>query len=123
MNKIYIKRQITLYKLGFPMDKDIQEYVNYFYKIIGDPNELIKEHAKYFKTLSGYVYLKDGDKIIFYYKEYERFYVDRNIWDNLEKELYLNHSEISELLNPILEEIFNYKVNSVHKDFYDGLNY
>ena len=42
MNKQFIKRQITLHKLGLPMDEDIKEYYDCFYQLIGDINELDK---------------------------------------------------------------------------------
>lgn len=114
MNKTYIKRQLTLHKLGFPMNKDIQEYLDYFNKIIGDPTHYKKECGKYLKY-KGYIYSKNDIELLFYEKENEIFDMGyHNIWYKFEEKFELNYEEVSDLLSCLLEEIFKCKVSKIY---------
>lgn len=117
MNKTYIKRQLTLNKLGYSIDKDLQKMIDYFHELIGDPNVLKKEHSKYL-SYEGHMYSKDDTEILFYEEENEIFYVDYdNIWTKFEVKFGLNYQEINDLLTPILGETFNCKVTESLLEF------
>lgn len=64
MNKTYIKRQLTLSKLGFPMDKEVQEYIKCFRKLIGSPSKLTKTYISN-NNQKGYMYKNDTKKLFF----------------------------------------------------------
>lgn len=63
MNKTYIKRQITLNELGFPMNEEVEELLCLFNTLF-IPELLIPEPATFLSN-RGYAYYQNGNIIIF----------------------------------------------------------
>lgn len=111
MTKEYILRELTLYKLGYPIDKDIHNYVELFNKLIGDPKKLKKTHGIWLRE-KVIIYSKN-DIILFFYIENKKQCWMRydGVWDNFRKSNYLiTFQEISEIFSALFENAINYKV-------------
>lgn len=124
MNSTYIKRQLTLNKLGFPISKDVQEYIDLFNELIGDPNELKKEYGILYGKYNGYLYSKNDIKVFFYSEDEKNFFVDYdNVWSNFRIKFRFNFREVSDLFKIILEKLYNYNPtfvtgnNNLTKDY------
>lgn len=120
MNKEYILRELILNELGFPMNKDIQEYLNIFNELIskkGD-SEKIAVESRYNlmdrKIVDGKLYYKDDIKLLFYDETNQEFWVDySHFWEKF-FELYgykTLHVEARHLFSALLENHFKLKVN------------
>lgn len=72
MNRTYIKRQLTLNKLGLSISEDVQDYVDLFNELIGNPNILVKKYGKHLGEY-GYYYSKYDKNIAFHVKERNAF--------------------------------------------------
>lgn len=111
MSKKYIQRELLLKELGYDLNCDVQVYIEYVQSLIGDPNNLTKSKIKILHY-DGYVYLKDGVKILFYNEKNNDFWVDKDyIWDKFTSKFNISENEIvGDLLAVILEHIFEIKV-------------
>lgn len=115
MNKTYIKRQLTLNELGFPLDEYIQKCVDYFNELIGDPNHLTKEYKKrgeLFDLDSGYLYMKDNIKLI-YYNEPDKYFVLN--YNEIVNKMKIKELYNEEIINFLLEKTFNVKTRKYPK--------
>lgn len=115
MNETYIKRQLTLHKLGFPMDKYIQEFFDLFNKLIGDPNELTKVYGKY-SNMIGHIYSKNNTQLLFHCDDNETFFINYyKILLKFERKFGIGYIEMCNILCCILDSTFNYKVSRIWK--------
>lgn len=113
MNRKYIKRQLTLNELGYPMDKDVQEYIDYFYEIIGNPKSLKKEYGEYY-DIKGYMYFKNNNRLLFY-TDFKTFFLNyHEIWISFKSKFKLRHKEEGELLCGLLESVFKCEVKTIN---------
>lgn len=111
MNKKYIKRQITLHKLGIPISEDIKDYYEYFHLLIGNIKDF--EELIYGNRIS---WMKNKIEALHYDKERSIFWIDYNIiWKNFEEKYDLDYDSISILLEGILEEDFKLRVDKAIK--------
>lgn len=113
MNKKYIKRQITLSKLGIPMDSQLKEYYDYFHHLIDINNIEELTHEDYPDTI---FWRKDGEVILEYNIKNEHFWVDYDvIWKKFGEKYLFNYIDISELLGGMLEEAFKLRVTTAYR--------
>lgn len=109
MNKKYFKRQLTLHKLGIPINKEIQKYIDTFNELIGDPKKLEKKNAKHF-SYNGHLYYKQGKQLIFYNVDYKKVLVDNDgIWIIFTERYGLTDKTIEIILSILIEDLFDYK--------------
>ena len=110
MNKKYIKRQITLDKLGIPMNSQVKEYYDYFHQLIDINNLGEVRHNDYPNNI---FWQKEGKVILEYDIKNERFWVDYyTIWSKFEEKYKLKYTNISSLLKGMLEEAFKLRATT-----------
>lgn len=112
MNRTYIKRQLTLNKLGFPINEDIQAYIDLFNELVGDPRDLNKEYGEYLSA-KGYMYSNNNKRLLFFHIMDNDFYIQYELWSKFEHKFKLNYQKIKKLLTVLLEDTFNCELNDV----------
>lgn len=107
MNKTYVKRQLTLYDLGFPIDpiilKDYEEFNEYF----EDKGYLIKYDLK--DSTNSFCYIESNtDKLLLVYNINSKMFL---IFDKPFGELYIDRFSV---LEAFMAHKFNVDVNYIH---------
>lgn len=121
MNKTYIKRQLTLNEIGIPMSKDLQDYMDYFYEIVGDPKSLTKRDGYYIGSTGELYSLSEnvGDELIFccdfmFDNEYKEVIIDnQNIVHKFLAKFNISIQNLRKLFIALMEYFFNYKIYTI----------
>lgn len=112
MNKTYFKRQLTLRKLGYQMNDDIQAYYDLFLKLIGDVNLLERKEFDYEDNI---YYLHKGIVLLIFIPSENNFYINNDVWTMFEQKFNLENNKISKIFTILLEDAFNISLNTCFK--------
>lgn len=107
MNQTYIKRQLVLSELNYPLEQKIDSLYKEFKKFIGNINNMKKFDKRY------YIFWTIDEKSsieCYYNKPLKQFTIGKN--KKYTNVLYGN-PEFENYLKAFLEHIFNVEVNSV----------
>lgn len=108
MNRKYIKRQIILNDLGFPIDEDIKDIITEFDNLV-NVRELTKYEGTIFET-SGYIYFKGNVPMFFYHKNKDFFVVNHKMWDDIINKVHFESPSILNILAAFMEHFLNLEI-------------
>lgn len=115
MNKKYISRQLVLRDLNIPMDRDLEEYYNFFNDLLGD----IK-NSKLVKESSCVSYYRNDTRFLECDEDFGCFCISDYIWEGFRNNFNFDNEKTTFLLHIFLNHIFNKNYMSVFPSkFYD----
>lgn len=112
MNKTYIKRQLSLYNIGIPINEDIQKRYEFFSKLVGNRQKISKLDLD--KTYS--IFKNENDEVLFlYYSDVKRLSVNYDIiWNKFKNKFNLSwYDEICKWFLVFIEYMLSIEINNI----------